>query len=149
MNNWSFDFVQWQGVTPLFGFDGKPPVYKPEEIQVASLGSLMGILSQTVVSYTSEPRLYYYHNDQLGTPKIMTDDTGTVVWEAEYKPFGEAEVHPSSTVVNNFRFPGQYYDQETGFHYNCHKRGTVSTFKLHKSVMKRKKGSARDIGQNG
>ena len=41
-----------------------------------------------------------------------------VIWEGIYRPFGEAEVNPHSSVVNNFRFPGQYYDQETGFHYN-------------------------------
>jgi len=40
------------------------------------------------------------------------------VWEAVYKPFGEADVNPNSTVVNNFRFPGQYEDGETGLHYN-------------------------------
>jgi RHS repeat-associated protein len=48
----------------------------------------------------------------------MTDGQGVVVWDATYRPFGEAEVNPNSTVVNNFRFPGQYYDQETGLHYN-------------------------------
>jgi RHS repeat-associated protein len=48
----------------------------------------------------------------------MTDDTGTVVWEDKYKPFGEAEVHPYSSVANNFRLRGQYYDDETGLHYN-------------------------------
>ena len=51
----------------------------------------------------------------------MVDSTGTVVWEARYKPFGEAQVHSKSTVVNNFRFPGQYYDSETGLHYNYHR----------------------------
>jgi len=51
----------------------------------------------------------------------MTDDTGTVVWEAIYKPFGEALVHPQASVVTNFRFPGQYYDEETGLHYNYHR----------------------------
>jgi RHS repeat-associated protein len=51
----------------------------------------------------------------------VTDATGKSVWEALYKPFGEASVHPSSTIVNNFRFPGQYYDQETGLHYNYHR----------------------------
>ena len=62
--------------------------------------------------------IYYYSNDRLGTPQLMTDDTGTIVWEASYKPFGETTINPRSTIVNNFRFPGQYYDQETGLHYN-------------------------------
>ncbi len=47
----------------------------------------------------------------------MTDSTGTVVWAADYKPFGEATVTVSA-ITNNLRFPGQYYDTETGNHYN-------------------------------
>ena len=46
------------------------------------------------------------------------DQNGDVVWEARYTPFGEAQVDPASTAANNFRFWGQYYDQETGLHYN-------------------------------
>jgi len=65
--------------------------------------------------------MYYYLNDRLGTPLIMTDDTGTVVWEAYYKPFGEATINPNSTVVNNIRLPGQYFDNETSLHYNYHR----------------------------
>jgi RHS repeat-associated protein len=60
---------------------------------------------------------YYYHNDHLGTPQKMTDSSGTVVWSADYKPFGEATV-TVSTITNNLRFPGQYYDAETGLHQN-------------------------------
>ena len=44
-----------------------------------------------------------------------------MVWEAWYEPFGEAHIHPSSSVVNNIRLPGQYYDSETGLHYNYHR----------------------------
>jgi RHS repeat-associated protein len=75
----------------------------------------------------STANIYYYGNDQLGTPQILTDSTNTVVWEAIYKPFGEAEVNSNSTVENNFRFPGQYYDQETGLHYNYHRYYNPST----------------------
>ena len=47
----------------------------------------------------------------------MTDSTGAVVWAADYKPFGEATV-TVSTITNNLRFPGQYFDAETGTLYN-------------------------------
>jgi len=62
--------------------------------------------------------LSYVHNDHLGAPKGMTDEEGSVVWRAAYDPFGTATVDPLSTMEMNIRFPGQYYDQETGLHYN-------------------------------
>jgi RHS repeat-associated protein len=65
--------------------------------------------------------IYSFLNDRLGTPQMLADSTNTIVWEGIYKPFGEAEVNPNSSVVNNFRFPGQYFDQETGLHYNYHR----------------------------
>jgi RHS repeat-associated protein len=39
------------------------------------------------------------------------------VWEGEYLPFGEV-YSVTGSVDNNLRFPGQYYDAETGLHYN-------------------------------
>ena len=61
--------------------------------------------------------IYYYHTDQLGTPQAMTDASGAVVWQAVSDPFGKTTLKVQ-TVVNNIRFPGQYYDQETGLSYN-------------------------------
>ena len=60
----------------------------------------------------------YYHNNHLATPEVMTDQNGSIVWKADYLPFGKANVDPASTVVNDFRFPGQTFDSETGYHYN-------------------------------
>jgi RHS repeat-associated protein len=67
--------------------------------------------------------LFYVHNDPLGTPQALTDEAGAVIWRAEYDPFGKATVDEDpdgdgSGVTLNVRFPGQYYDQETGLHYN-------------------------------
>jgi RHS repeat-associated protein len=64
---------------------------------------------------------YFYHNDHLGTPQKMTVTNGAVVWSAKYSSFGEAFVDLTSSVENNLRFPGQYYDDETGLHYNYHR----------------------------
>jgi RHS repeat-associated protein len=61
---------------------------------------------------------YTYQNDHLGTPMKLLSQSGAVVWSATYDAFGRATVNPASTITNNLRFPGQYYDQETGLHYN-------------------------------
>ena len=67
--------------------------------------------------------IYYVHNDHLGTPVKMTNEMGLVVWQAVYDPFGKASVNEDAdgdgkAVEMNVRFPGQYYDAETGLHYN-------------------------------
>jgi RHS repeat-associated protein len=63
---------------------------------------------------------YWFVSDHLGTPQKMVDASGSVVWAAAYAPFGEARLYKDE-VVNNLRFPGQYYDVETGLHYNWHR----------------------------
>ena len=61
--------------------------------------------------------LLYVHNDHLMTPQIVTNSSQNVVWQADYLPFGEVEVVVDA-VEMPIRFPGQYFDGETGLHYN-------------------------------
>ncbi len=60
---------------------------------------------------------YFFINDHLGTPQKIVNEAGEVVWAGFYQPFGKAWAYPAD-IINNFRFPGQYYDAETGLHYN-------------------------------
>ncbi len=60
---------------------------------------------------------YFYQNDHLGTPQQLIAMNGAVVWQGRYDAFGKANVGVG-VVENNLRFPGQYYDAETGLHYN-------------------------------
>jgi RHS repeat-associated protein len=60
--------------------------------------------------------LYYLQDDRLGTPQLATDSSQTVAWQAAYGPFGQASV--SGSITQNLRFPGQYYDIETGWNHN-------------------------------
>lgn len=91
---------------------------------VAMLAFLGLAFSSSAVA--ARERIYYFHNDHLGTPQVMTDQAGRVVWQAEYAPFGKATLNQDpdgdgQQVINNLRFPGQYYDDETGLHYNYHR----------------------------
>jgi RHS repeat-associated protein len=61
--------------------------------------------------------IYYYHNDHLGTPRVLTNASANIAWSALYTAFGQAQITTQS-VTNPFRLPGQYYDTETGLHYN-------------------------------
>jgi RHS repeat-associated protein len=48
-----------------------------------------------------------------------TDPAQTVIWGWKGRAFGDTP--PTGTVTVNLRFPGQYYDSETGLHYNWHR----------------------------
>ena len=65
-----------------------------------------------------EQTLYYFHTDQIGTPLEMTDREGQIVWQATYKAWGAVERLDVNAVEQNLRFQGQYFDDETGLHYN-------------------------------
>ncbi|MFJ3485590.1 RHS repeat-associated core domain-containing protein [Pseudomonas sp. NPDC090202] len=65
-----------------------------------------------------QQKLYYFHTDQIGTPLEMTDVDGQIVWQATYKAWGEVETLNVSDIEQNLRFQGQYFDEETGLHYN-------------------------------
>jgi RHS repeat-associated protein len=61
--------------------------------------------------------------DQVGAPQAVMDRAGRLVWRATYDPFGAASVdadpdHDGALFSLNLRLPGQYFDGETGFHYN-------------------------------
>ncbi len=60
---------------------------------------------------------YVYQCDHLGTPLRLVTPEGDVVWQAHYETWGEAKI-AIERVVNPLRFQGQYYDGETGLHYN-------------------------------
>jgi RHS repeat-associated protein len=66
------------------------------------------------------------HSDLLGTPRAVTDASGKMIWRWSpiTEPFGlnGVEEDPDGngqSYVLNLRFPGQYYDQETGLFYNA------------------------------
>ncbi|MCF8063364.1 MAG: RHS domain-containing protein, partial [Deltaproteobacteria bacterium] len=70
--------------------------------------------------YGAQAGIYYFLNDHLGTPRMLVNADGRIVWQAAYLPFGET-VLIKEEIQNPFRFPGQYFDEETGLHYNYHR----------------------------
>ena len=59
---------------------------------------------------------YFVRVDRIGRPVFATDSVGTIVWEAKYLPFGE--VLATTGTPMELRFPGQWFQSESGLHQN-------------------------------
>ena len=65
--------------------------------------------------------MVYYQPDHLGTPIAAHNAKGEAVWTAEYEAWGRIRNETVSDGLKAnipFRFQGQYYDEESGLHYN-------------------------------
>ncbi len=60
--------------------------------------------------------VYFIRTDHIGRPLFATDVTGVKVWEASYLPFGGVRVSSGDAIV--LRFPGQWFQSESGLHQN-------------------------------
>jgi len=69
---------------------------------------------------TSTSVVNYVYADGLGTPRAVANSAGTVIWQWAYQGNAFGELQPTSTTgyTLNLRYPGQYYDAETGLIYN-------------------------------
>ncbi|XQE67013.1 RHS repeat-associated core domain-containing protein [Pseudomonas sp. P3C3] len=66
---------------------------------------------------TQSLQVHYYGTGHLGTPEVTFLKSGEVTWRAKVQTFGKMTV-ANNSISNPLRFPGQYFDQETGLHYN-------------------------------
>ena len=66
------------------------------------------------------PIIRYFHTDQIGIPREMTDEAGKIIWRGQYSAWGKltAEEKTNPSIHQPFRLQNQYADEETGLHYN-------------------------------
>jgi RHS repeat-associated protein len=56
--------------------------------------------------------------DLVGSPAELVDEMGRISWHADWSLWGAGQ---SDGAAMPLRFPGQYFDAETGLHYNMHR----------------------------
>ena len=73
------------------------------------IGNNLGILNRKQESY-------FYHNDHLGSTKLVMDGRGRICNEIDYMPFGET-FHPITPRFEEHKFTGKERDEETNYDY--------------------------------
>jgi RHS repeat-associated protein len=98
-------------------------IYDEQGHLIAEADSFGGIAKEYIyidglpIAELDGNEIYYIHTDQLGTPQKMTDDRQKIIWDRVSEPFGETLAITGPATLN-LRFPGQYYDSESGLYYN-------------------------------
>jgi RHS repeat-associated protein len=80
-------------------------------------------LGATSAYAQSTADIFYIYADHLNTPRVITNNVGQPVWRWDnVDPFGANAPNENPGGLGiftcNLRFPGQYFDRETGLHYN-------------------------------
>ncbi|MEV2249530.1 RHS repeat-associated core domain-containing protein [Streptomyces sp. NPDC050147] len=65
-----------------------------------------------------DARFYAIATDLVGTPTELLDEQGDIAWRTRSTLWGTTVWNRGATAYTPLRFPGQYYDPETGLHYN-------------------------------
>ena len=74
-----------------------------------------------VTGQGTQRQVWYYHTDVTGTAQEVTSADGKRVWAGYLAAWGEkrADISNSGAYFHQpLRLPGQYFDDETGLHYN-------------------------------
>ena len=81
-----------------------------------------GFAYQNYINEDGENRQqsHYFHCDQIGIPREMTDKDGKLLWFSNYTCWGHLKKDERVYKDANqpFRLQNQYCDRETGLHYN-------------------------------
>ncbi|MFF5773931.1 putative T7SS-secreted protein [Streptomyces californicus] len=67
---------------------------------------------------TVDERFFAIVSDLVGTPSELVDESGELAWRSRDTLWGTTTWHSKSATYTPLRFPGQYFDPETGLHYN-------------------------------
>ncbi|HCI76140.1 MULTISPECIES: DUF6531 domain-containing protein [unclassified Psychrobacter] len=78
-------------------------------------------LNDTPIAILQQGELYYIHTDHRNAPIAVTDNTSKLIWQADNEDFGYATINANSTFELNLRLSNQYYDSESGLHYNTNR----------------------------
>ncbi|TDC24827.1 hypothetical protein E1265_08505 [Streptomyces sp. 8K308] len=97
--------------TLTWDHDGARPLAQSERVVISARDAPQEVIDASFHAIVT---------DLVGTPTELVDASGNVAWRSRATVWGVQPGSESETTTP-LRFPGQYEDQETGWHYNVHR----------------------------
>ena len=94
---------------------GSLPQLLTETTGTDTTSYLYGPAGQAYAQINPDGTVTYLHHDQIGSVRLLTDDTGSVTGAASYDPYGS--ISASTGILSHLGYTGQYTDAESGFVY--------------------------------
>jgi RHS repeat-associated protein len=115
--------VTEDNVTTTFLYSGLNILYEENTTGTATYiyGPAGRIAKRTTVQGESDT--FYYHTDHLGSTRLVTDESGTIVEDARYHPFGEPITNGEESCLYTgkerdstdlYYYGARYYDSDLG-----------------------------------
>jgi RHS repeat-associated protein len=83
---------------------------------LGAAGSTTTLAGVLVALRPRQPAVLYFHQDQLGSTRLLTNDAGSQVAAYTFDAYGNATAK-TGAATTPLQYAGQYTDAETGFQY--------------------------------
>ncbi len=82
---------------------------------------LFTIIFVLFLNFISAYEIFYYHTDNLGSPVAITDENASVVWSADYEPFGKSfnEFGAGGNGDNDYKYNSKELDDSGLLYYGA------------------------------
>ncbi|MEV8531990.1 RHS repeat-associated core domain-containing protein [Streptomyces sp. NPDC051211] len=85
---------------------------------LAQTERILGPQGGTAGQEETDRRFFSIVTDLIGTPQELVDEDGEITWRTRSTVWGTTGWNTDARAYTPLRFPGQYFDHESGLHYN-------------------------------
>lgn len=107
--------VEGSTTTRFYAYIGTETLYEKEgstSIDYIYAGSLR------IAKVTSLSTVKYYHTDHLGSTRLVTSSTKSIIFSDGYQPFGPDNGTPTGSEAERHKFTGKPYGSNSELYYN-------------------------------
>ncbi|MFI0989464.1 putative T7SS-secreted protein [Streptomyces exfoliatus] len=122
----------WDGWTLCEQTAAAPGITRPVALTwdhrgVRPLSQTERVLAADASQEVFDERFFAIATDLVGTPTELVSESGDIAWLTRATLWGTTTWSKNGTTYSPLRFPGQYFDSESGLHYNLHRHYDPAT----------------------